>query len=315
MIVDTHTHLWQSLDQLGPQISAHLRERSADSWDQYDAGPQAHEAAMAPVDAAFVLGFRSAHLGARVPNELISEYVSTRPETLVGFAGIDPMTDDSLEELERLEELNLNGVVLSPAEQGCHPTHTRAMRLYERCQAKGLPVLIHQGMPLARDAMLEYAQPYLFDEVARSFPELKLLLADVGYPWTDQTLVLVGKHRNVYAELSGFVTRPWQLYNLLLQAHQLEVTDRLLLGSNFPHTIPQRAISAMYSLNQFTQGTGLTSVPREKLRAIVERDALQCLGLKRGPDGAVTAAGEARTAAPQQIRSRTEASSHDRLLG
>ena len=40
---------------------------------------------------------------------------------------------------------------------------------------------------------------------------------------------------------------------------------------------------SIYSINTFTQGTPLPSIPREQLRSIVERDALACLGI-REPD-------------------------------
>jgi predicted TIM-barrel fold metal-dependent hydrolase len=152
---------------------------------------------------------------------------------------------------------------------------------------------------------MEYARPYLFDEVARSFPKLKIILAHCGHPWIDETLTLVGKHAGVYAELSNVISRSWQLYNVLLMAHQVGVIDRLLFGSDFPYFTPQEAIETMYSLNRFTQGTNLPSVPREKLRAIVERDALDALGLSPGHN----VSPKTRTAAPLSPRPARETQS------
>jgi predicted TIM-barrel fold metal-dependent hydrolase len=313
MIVDTHTHLWQNLEQVGPQISARLRDQTEGPWDRFDASSQAHAEAMEAVDVSIVLGFRSQYLGAHIPNALISQYVNESPDSRVGFGGIDPMIDGFEDEIRALPEMGLSGVVISPADQGYHPTHTKALALYERCQSMGLPLAVHQGGPFVRDSMLEYAQPYLFDEIARQFPQLNILLTNCGEPWLGQTLVMLGKHRNVYAELSGLAGRVWELYNTLIHAHQIGVTDRLLFGSNFPHARPQEVIEAMYSLNQLTQGAPLPTVPREKLRAIIERDALVCLGI-RSPgtsdateepsatedDPADTAPPPTETAAPQE---------------
>ncbi|MAE62200.1 MAG: hypothetical protein CMJ49_12700 [Planctomycetaceae bacterium] len=279
MIVDLHTHLWQSPDQLGPQISAVLRRRWPGPWDQLNAGAQAHRDAMEPVDVAVVLGFRSQFLQADVPNETISAYVAENPGHVIGFAGVDPMEDRSVEQVDEAVAAGLSGLTISPAAQDFHPSHSRAMRLYEKAAGLGLPVLIHQGSHFTPDMKLEYARPYLFDEVARAFPALRLVIAHGGYPWLDETLVLIGKHEHVYTELSDVVGRPWKLYNLLLEAHQMEITDRLLFGSGFPYGTPQQAIETLYSMNHLVQGTGLPSVPRQKIRAIVERDALQCLGL------------------------------------
>ena len=280
MIVDVHTHVWQSPDQLGPQISAQLRNRFTGPGEPLDASPSAHAEATAQVNVAIALGFRSVHLGADVPAKLVSAYVGTRLDHMIGFAGIDPMEDGYLEQIDALPSMRLSGVVISPSEQAFHPNHSRAQKLFERCEAMRLPVFIHQGTFSVRDSRMEYAMPYLLDDVARNFPHLKILISHCGYPWIDEALALIGKHNNIYTELSQVVSRPWQLYNVLLQAHQLGVTDRLLLGSDFPQMRPDQAIEAIYSLNKFTLGSGLPAIPREKLRAIVERDALAALGLK-----------------------------------
>ncbi|MBI1371305.1 MAG: amidohydrolase family protein [Phycisphaera sp.] len=282
MIVDTHTHIWQSPDQLGPQLSARLRQRFAGPTRRADASQQDHAAAMEPADACLVLGLRSRLLGVDIPTSLISGYIATKPSKLIGFAGIDPMDPACLDQIAALPGQRISGVVISPCDQGFHPMHTSALLVYDRCQAMGLPIVVHMGADLARDAVMQYAQPYLLDEVARAFPQLKLLLTQCGHPWVDQTIALVAKHRNVYTELANVVTRPWQLYQVLLQAHQMDVTDRVLFGSDFPYCLPDQAIEAIYSINRFAQGSAMPSVPREKLQAIVERDALTCLGLKRG---------------------------------
>jgi hypothetical protein len=281
MIIDAHTHIWQSLEQLGPQISAHLRQRLGQPWDQIDASPQAHQAATREISAAFIWGFRSRHLGAEVPNPLIASCVAADPDRLYGFAGVDPMDDHCMDRLESAAAMKLSGVVVSPADGNYHPAHSRALRLFEQCQRMNMPVMVEQGGRFCRDSHLEYAQPHLFDEVARAFPQLRIVLAHVGHPWTDSALALLAKHRHVYATLSALTHRPWQLYNVLLSAHQLDVTDRLLFGSDFPHHSPRKAIEAVYFINQFAHGSALPVIPRHRLRSIVERDALECLGLRR----------------------------------
>jgi hypothetical protein len=153
------------------------------------------------------------------------------------------------------------------------------MALYERCEAMGVPVFVHPETHLGATTQLQFGLPYLFDEVARTFPNLKLVIAQVGHPWVDQALTLIAKHPNVYADLSDLALRPWQLYNVLLLAYQQDVCSKLLFGSDYPFSTPQQAIVTIYSVNTFTQGTHLPSVPREQLRSIVERDAFACLGL------------------------------------
>jgi len=292
MIVDLHTHIWDSPDQLGRGAAQRVLRNVAQPWDRPDASTSAHDAAMEPVQHAVILGFESRYLGASIPVDQVARYVARRPGKFLGFAGIDPLGADFLRKVEHAKALGLVGVTISPAAQGFHPSHSRAMALYEKCADLGFPILVHGVTHLSAEAKLEFSQPYLLDEVAREFPRLRLIIAQVGHPWIEQTLVLVGKHRNVFADLSNVVTRPWQLYNLLLSAHQQNVSDRLLFGSDFPFCTPQKAITTIYSVNTLTQGTMLPSVPREQLRQIVERDVLELLGLKK------TSAAEKSPAAP-----------------
>ena len=41
----------------------------------------------------------------------------------------------------------------------------------------------------------------------------------------------------------------------------------------------EKVIHEIYSVNKLTHGTNLPMIPREQLRGIVERNALECLGI------------------------------------
>lgn len=299
MIVDLHTHVWDTPDQLGKAAAERMR-RLATPWAPADASVTSHERAMQPVQKAVVLGLVCRHIGANISLEQVAKVVARQPGRLAGFAGIDPMADNYLDLFEQAMAVGLAGVLISPAAQDFHPTHTRAMRLYDRCAQQGIPVMVHPGYTLAPDTKLEFDDPVLFDEVARSFPDLKLIIAQVGHPWIDQTLVMLSKHSQVYADLTDVIRRPWQLYHVLFMAHQQGVIGNLLFGSDFPFCTPERAITTIYSINTLTQGTHLPSVPREQLRSVVERDSLTCLGIGTGLRGTGLEGLKAATADPQQ---------------
>ena len=95
----------------------------------------------------------------------------------------------------------------------------------------------------------------------------------------DETICLLGKHNNVFADVSGMLSRPWQAYDALVTRIQHQVIDKLLFGSDFPYTSATECIESLYSINQLAQGTNLPVIPREALRGIVERDTLALLGI------------------------------------
>ncbi len=279
MIIDLHTQVWANLEQLGRDLAARARSRQTAASDPLDGTPIAHERSMACVDGSVVLGFRSERLGARIPSEFVAEFVAKDPRRRVGVAGVDPLSADALDQIDTAVGLGLVGVAVSPACQGFHPAHSEAMCVYERCAELSLPVFVTMQSPLTPAAELEFARPGAWDEVARALPMLPIVISQLGHPWIDEALLLLGKHERVFADISGVASRPWQLYNALLGAASLGVMDRLLFGSGFPFETPARAIESLYTVNAFSHGTQLPSIARASIRSIVERDSLACLGI------------------------------------
>ncbi len=283
MIVDCFTHTWSDAAKLGQagRPVGRCRGGEADDRDRGAADVSDHFAAAEPVDKTIVLGFRSRYLNAHIDNREVARYVSAHPDRLVGFAGIDPSS--SAEAIADMgiaqEELAMRGVAVAPAAQDFHPTATQAMRVYGEAARRGLPILFHTGVHVTAATKLEYAQPVLLDEIAREFPSLRVVIAHMGYPWVNETIALLAKHANAYAEISWLLHQPWQAYQALLSAHQYGVMDKLLFGSGFPAACASHCIEDLYSINHLVHGTNLPTIPREQLRGIVERDALAILGL------------------------------------
>ena len=297
MIVDCHTHIWQSPEQLGqlelggPSSPGRGRRGAGAGpgrfaghktiWRSIPAADADHHwAQSATVDKSIVLGFKSRYLRAEIPNRYVAEYVSRFPQKLIGFAGIDPTEKSAVAEVRAArEDLRLRGVTISPANQDFHPADSRAMDVYAEAERLGMPLLVHPSGQFTEQSKLEFGRPSLLDEVARTFPQLRMVIAQLGQPWVDETICMLAKHPHVYADVSGLLSRPWQAYNALVSVYQHGVIDKLLFGSDFPYTSATECIEALYSINQLAQGTNLPVVPREALRGIVERDTLDLLGL------------------------------------
>jgi len=244
-----------------------------------DASPHAHTEAALCVDRSFVHGCNCPGIGARIPNDLIATFTAKDPRRRLGVAGIDPLADDALDELEQAVAQGFVAVTVSPVCQGFHPAHTRAMQVYAFCSEAGLPVFISHPVPYARAGNLEFAPTSAWDEVAREFPELHLIFSEIGYPTIDETLLLLAKHPRAWGELSGIVSRPWALYQALLDAEATGVIDKIFLGSGFPFMLPADAIKTLYTLPAITRGTSLPPIRRCLLESIINRDVLGGLGI------------------------------------
>jgi hypothetical protein len=261
MIVDCHTHIDFSADDVG--VSEHL-------------------ASAETVDVCFVLG--RGKEGSNKVNKKLSEYVQRHKSKMVGFAFVDPANDKVSPANLRLlkDKLGLEGAVVYCAASGVHPTHSRAMRFYESAVELEMPVFFHNWEAVSsREAILEYAQPYLLDEVARTFPDLKMIVGGMGAPFVDQTFALVAKHKNVYADLTVRPSSVWQVFNTVVAANEHGVMDKLLFGSGFPLGNAGQCIETLLGFNMLFADTNLPTVPRDRIRTIVEREALELLGIGR----------------------------------
>lgn len=284
MIVDCHTHIWRR-EHLSERFLSAVVGRLARG--KLETIPQdRHFKALDTVDRAIVTGWRSQHLGVDVPNDFIADYCRQHREKLIGFACVDPFEPDPLTELARAaDDLRLRGIYLAPVYQNFHPLHTDAIPIYEFAQERRLPVLLDLGVAYPGVASIKYAEPFMLEELGDRFGDLRVLVGHLGSPWVEETALLLGKYEFMYAEISGLAQRPWHFYQALITCQECGVLDKLLFASNYPFGHADRTIEALYQVNLMAHGTNLPKIPREMLRAIVERDALAALGLDQ-PRGA-----------------------------
>src|SRR5690625_4880413 len=131
MIVDVHTRIWEEGSGFAKLMANQLRRRDFQPWQRTDTDAEAHQKAMEPVGAGFVLGFESAGLDVAIADETISKYISKADDKLIGFSGIDPLAGKLKNKLKSLRVNGLKGATINPAAQALHPAHTKALKLYE----------------------------------------------------------------------------------------------------------------------------------------------------------------------------------------
>ncbi len=277
MIVDCHTHIWESKHMSKEWRESYERafkksaEENAVDLDVH------HKVLTSQADKVVVLGFRTKSLGLLVPNEYVADYVKTDPDRLVGFMSIDPTYDDVENEIEHcFYGLGLRGIKISPIYQNFNPTDRRAFPIYEKANELNIPLLIHSATTFPRTAMLKYANPILFEDIAIEFPELKMIFAHLGYPWGSEMAAFARKQPNVYADCSGITGKQfsrWKIFNILVEWYEYcKSLEKIILGSDYPWNTTSTTISALRSFNKYVENTNLPAIPNEEIEKIINKN-------------------------------------------
>jgi predicted TIM-barrel fold metal-dependent hydrolase len=283
VIVDIHTHVFHPEVHFGRRLFDDLGRCGVDpaSWGDIC---QRHLETTQAAEVAVVFGIQAAATGWHVPNDFVAAHVRRAPERLIFFASIDPGVPGFEEELERYhQDGHCQGVKLAPVYQGVHPLDPRYRHIYSYCQRHGLPILTHMATTFSSGTPLEYARPAHMDQVAVDYPDLRMVLAHLGHPWEGETIAVIRRNANVYADLSALYYRPWQLYNSMRLLSEYHAEHKVLFGSDFPFTTTQGSLDHVRKLNTVLGQSGLLAVPEEVIESIVHRDALTLLQIK-APD-------------------------------
>jgi predicted TIM-barrel fold metal-dependent hydrolase len=167
-------------------------------------------------------------------NDRIAEFIRHDPQRFVGVAAVDlerPVA--AVRELDRaVRQLGFKALRVIPWLWKLPPNDRLYYPLYVKCVELGVPFCTQVGhtgplMPSETGRPIPY-----IDEIALTFPELKIVGGHIGYPWTDEMIALAWKHENVFIDTSAYLPRyyPPQLLHFMNTYGQ----DKVLFGTNFP---------------------------------------------------------------------------------
>lgn len=169
-----------------------------------------------------------------ISNDEIADIVRQFPGRFYGVAAVNlEKSVEAARELERaVKELGFKALRVVPWLWSRPPSDKFYFPLYVKCIELDIPFCTQVGhtgplMPSETGRPV----PYL-DEVALTFPELKIVGGHIGYPWTDEMIGVAWKHANVYIDTSAYLPRyyPPPLVHYLKTYGQ----DKVLFGTNFP---------------------------------------------------------------------------------
>ena len=110
----------------------------------------------------------------------------------------------------------------------------------------GAPVMIDvgttgmgAGMPGGLGAKIRHAHPLAVDDLAADFPNLKIVAAHPGWPWSDEMTAVALHKGNVYWEMSGWA--PKYFPQALKKDIASRLQDKIMFGSDYP-SIPHERL-------------------------------------------------------------------------
>lgn len=188
-------------------------------------------------------------------NEQVAE-LCAMSGCFIGFASVDPHQPEAVQKLEQaVRGLGLRGLKLAPGIQAFYPNDPALYSLYERAQELSIPILFHAGMTWEPGAKAEYGQPIYFEDVAHDFPELKIVLAHLAWPWVLEAVSLALKYPNLYLDTSALYFDNPKDFITFAMAQQVPLTvwerslrRQLVFGSNYPRVEIKNMAAAVRSL-------------------------------------------------------------------
>ncbi len=187
-------------------------------------------------------------------NRFIAE--ATRVDgRLTGLGAMHPDTEDQRAATEEILSLGLHGVKLHPDMQKFNIDDPRVYPIYELCEERGLPILMHMG-----DPRYDYSHPDRLHRVMLDFPDLVVVGAHFG-GWDnwDYACERLAGHRNLYVDTSSSIAAVGKHHGLVPEIIHLDRehtvrlihawgVDKVLYGTDYPMWSPRADIEAFFDL-------------------------------------------------------------------
>jgi uncharacterized protein len=151
--------------------------------------------------------------------------------------------DEGIRAVRKLEHMVRNdgarALRLVPYRDGKRPTHRSYYPLYAKCIELGIPVTITVGLPLVpRPGMVQH--PKHLDRLCAFFPELVVVSAHGGAPWTTTLVQLLRTWPNLHHMISAYAPSRYPA-ELVQFANTQRGRRKMLFGTDYPLISFERA--------------------------------------------------------------------------
>ena len=174
--------------------------------------------------------------------EYLREAYMKYPDFIIPLASVEPL--DKVNRFNRpafdylrkaLDEYGFRGVLFTPP-YGHYDSNDKTMYpFYELLHERNAVVQYHHSAQIgpAILAPTRHASMFNLNDVIVDFPNMKIVVEHLGYPWSEHLFALMLNNKNLYTDLALMFGRPtWIAWNMVL-AKEYGVIDRVMYGSDF----------------------------------------------------------------------------------
>lgn len=180
------------------------------------------------VDRCLVTSVATTPHHAQSINTFIANEVCCHPDKFIGFGSLHPDSDSLEADAEHLTELGLKGVKLHPDIQNFKVDDPKVIKIFEICNRKNLPVLLHTG-----DSRYDNSNPNRVEKILKMFPDLIIIGAHLGgwSLWNTAPQILY-HYKNFYVDTcSSFYALSKDKAREIINLYG---ADRVIFGTDFP---------------------------------------------------------------------------------
>jgi predicted TIM-barrel fold metal-dependent hydrolase len=219
LIIDAHIHLSESGKWL-------------DSTTNISVDNVLYEMDKANIDQAVVLGLATFN-----NNKELFRLIEKHCDRFIPFFSIDKNNKKTIAEAEvMVKEYGFQGLKLHPRIQQIKPLDPVLFPLYEKMVELDKPI-VFDTYPQCQNVLLEDLQPYVYDRLAKMYPELKIIMAHAGAHRLWDAYFVARSNPNVYIDIS-YICTTFEGTSLVSDLKfMLNTLDKkIIYGSDYPST-------------------------------------------------------------------------------
>ncbi|UCG94366.1 MAG: amidohydrolase [Candidatus Aerophobus sp.] len=226
--------------------------------------------------------------------EYVLECVRRYPDFFLALTSVEPVdtygrfNKAALVYFEKTVRKNgFSGLLLTPPYGRFCSDDPAVYPFYEKAAELNVVVQFHHCAQLGPIALapFKYADPVSLNNVLVDFPDLKVVVEHLNYPWYEELFFMMASDPNVYADIAMTYDRPNILTWNLVKAKEFGVIDRIMYASDYwvagQGVFSENAGEDMKKwvsfikteLNQIAEESGYPSFTQEEIDGILYKNA------------------------------------------